>query len=461
MGEPVALLLATDEGVRMDSGIPDPQRWVPAAQPLCGRPVGRYPVEAARRAGVARVIGVAGSGAEQVRAVLGADLEYVHQELHSGDAWAIRQAAPLLEGFVGPILVLRANAPLIDSQALQGLLARHHDTGAVATLLTVRAAGPAGEWRSERRPDGTVARIVPGESGDTSAGGAREMDAGCAVFHAPALLACLARLSAEDRNASLPHVVETLAQEGQRVEAVLHPDPLLAMAIHDRVDLARAAAVLRGRILERHMRAGVTVVDPATTYVDIEVEIEPEATVQPLTFLHGRTHIGRGAEIGPMTRIVDARIGERAQVLCSVVTESEVGEECRIGPYAQLRPGCRLGKGVKVGNFVELKNAIVEDRVAMSHLSYIGDAFVGERTNIGAGTITCNYDGKAKHPTRIGRGAFIGSHATLIAPVEIGDGAYVAAASPVHENVPPDALAIARCRQTVKEGWAKKRREGE
>ncbi len=256
-------------------------------------------------------------------------------------------------------------------------------------------------------------------------------------------------------------MIRSLAEHGRRIEALAADDPSLILRVRHRIDLAIAAMLLRHRILREHMLAGVTIEDPATTYIEPDVRIGQDTRIRPMTHLAGRTTIGEECDIGPSVRIADCRIGDGVAIQFAVLTESEVDSGTRIGPFAQLRPGCRVGRKVKIGNFVELKNAVVEDGASLGHLAYVGDAFVGEKTNIGAGTITCNYDGRRKHVTRIGRGAFVGSHATLIAPVEIGDGAFVAAGTVVTEDVPADALAIGRAQQTNKPDWARKRREQE
>jgi bifunctional UDP-N-acetylglucosamine pyrophosphorylase/glucosamine-1-phosphate N-acetyltransferase len=238
-------------------------------------------------------------------------------------------------------------------------------------------------------------------------------------------------------------------------------EPQKALGINDRVELAEAAGILRQRILRGLMLSGVTIIDPATTYVDAGVVVGQDSVLHPMTFLHGRTVIGDECQIGPSARIIDCQLGDRVNVHASLLVQSFVGDGSRIGPFANVRPGCRIGREVKIGDFVELKNSVLEDRVSAGHLTYLGDADVGEQTNVGAGTITCNYDGRKKHRTVIGKESFIGTHATLIAPVTVGDGAYIAAHSVVTEDVPPDALAIARSRQTVKEGWASRRRHKE
>jgi bifunctional UDP-N-acetylglucosamine pyrophosphorylase/glucosamine-1-phosphate N-acetyltransferase len=243
------------------------------------------------------------------------------------------------------------------------------------------------------------------------------------------------------------------------VEASVTDDPHVMQGVNDRAELAQAATVLRTRINRRWMLAGVTIEDPATTYIDEGCEIGADTLLRPNTYLHGKTRLGEGCEIGPGTLLRDCQVGSGVVIVSSTVNEAEIGDGTRIGPYAHLRPGCRLGRGVKVGDFVELKKVDVGDHASMAHLAYLGDASVGERANVGAGTITCNYDGRKKSQTRIGDGAFVGSNNTLIAPVEIGDGAYTAAGSVITDDVPPDSLAIARSRQTNKVGWAARKRK--
>jgi bifunctional UDP-N-acetylglucosamine pyrophosphorylase/glucosamine-1-phosphate N-acetyltransferase len=245
------------------------------------------------------------------------------------------------------------------------------------------------------------------------------------------------------------------------VEAVAVSDPLVVRSVNDRVELASVGALLRERLLREHMLAGVSIEDPASTYIEAGVRIGMDTILRPSTHLSGATVLGEGCDIGPDVKITDCELGDGVSVQYAVLAGSTVGDGTKIGPFAQLRPGCRVGRKVKIGNFVELKNTEVEDGASMGHFAYLGDASIGAKTNIGAGTITCNYDGKRKHRTTIGRHTFIGTHSTLIAPVTVGDGAYVAAGSVVTQDVPEDSLAIGRSRQVNREGWAKRRRESE
>jgi bifunctional UDP-N-acetylglucosamine pyrophosphorylase / glucosamine-1-phosphate N-acetyltransferase len=450
----VAIVLAAGKGTRMKSRLPK------AAHCVCGKPMARYPVDAARAVGAQRVVVVVGHEADAVRAAVGDDVEYALQSEQRGTGHAVMQAERALRE-ADDVLVLNGDLTLVTSQELCALLERHRETGAAATILTAELDDPASYGRIVRRPDGSVDRLVERRDASPAEVAIREINVGLYCFRARELQDCLTRLQPNNDQGEyyLTDVIGLLVADGRRVEAVVTPDPQGALGINDRLDLAVAESIQRGRILRRLMLSGVTIIDPATTYVDETVVIGQDTILYPMTTLEGQTVIGSDCRIGPSTRIVDSHLADRATVQVSVVAGSSVGEGSRIGPFANVRPGCRLGREVKVGDFVELKNSVLEDRVSAGHLTYLGDADVAERTNIGAGTITCNYDGRRKYRTVIGKKAFIGTHATLIAPVTVGDGAYVAAHSVVTEDVPADALAIARSRQTVKEGWAARKRQ--
>jgi bifunctional UDP-N-acetylglucosamine pyrophosphorylase / glucosamine-1-phosphate N-acetyltransferase len=452
----VAVVLAAGKGTRMKSALPK------AAHRLCGKPLARFAVDLTRGVGAERVIMVVGHGADAVQNAVGEDVEYVLQEPQLGTGHAVQQAAPLLRDFTGTVLVINGDVPLVPPETLAALLARHRETGAAATLLSAVLDDPASYGRVVRRPDGAVARIVERKDATPEIAALREVNAGVYCFAAPELFRVVFGLDRNNQQGELylTDVIEQLTAAGKRVEACVTEEPLVMQGVNDRVELAQAAAILRERINRRWMLEGVTLIDPAATYLDADVEIGPDTVIYPMTFLEGRTRVGAGCRLGPGARIVDATLGNGVTVQSSLVVEAEIGDETRIGPFANLRPVCRLGRGVKVGDFVELKNATIGDRTSLAHLSYIGDAEVGERVNIGASVVTVNYDGRRKSRTQIGAGAFVGCHATLIAPVTVGENAYVAAASPVTEDVPPDALAIARSRQTNKEGWAARRRQG-
>lgn len=451
-----AVILAAGRGTRMKSRQPK------AAHLLLGKPMAAYPAEICRRLGVERVLIVVGHQAEVVRAALGEGYEYVEQGEARGTGDALRVAAEALGLATGSLLVLHADSALLTDAVVQSLLERHAAAGA-STFLTANLPLNNRYGRLLRDAAGRPRRVVETAGAGPEILAISESNAGSYVFNLAHLHGVLPALTPDPTTGELylTQLVELLARARLPIEAVITDDATVALSVNDRVELAEAAAVLRRRILREHMLNGVTVEDPASTYVEANVVIGQDTVLRPQSYLVAGTVIGEECEIGPFARIENCRLGDRVTVHSALLTDSEVGDDTRIGPFAQLRPGSRVGRKVKIGNFVELKKTRVDDRASIGHFAYLGDAEIGEKTNIGAGTITCNYDGKHKHKTVIGRDAFIGTHATLVAPVTVGDGAYVAAASAVTEDVPADALAIGRARQTNKPGWAKERRKRE
>ncbi|MDW8104105.1 MAG: bifunctional UDP-N-acetylglucosamine diphosphorylase/glucosamine-1-phosphate N-acetyltransferase GlmU [Armatimonadota bacterium] len=451
-----AVVMAAGKSTRMKSRLPKP------LHPLCGKPLLSYLLDACQSAGVSRTIVVVGHEAERVQQAFHGQCEFALQEEQLGTGHAVMSARGLLEDYDGDLLVLPGDTPLIDGDTLRQLVEHHRASGAVATVLSAVLPHDAGMYgRVLRDSGGKVVGIVEAKDATPEQLAVREINTSIYCFHAPALFHALQEVRPENAQGEyyLTDVIGLFTSRGEKVEAVVASDWQVTLGVNTRVELADVASRLRWRILERLMLSGVTIIDPSNTYIDADVQIGQDTTVHPNTYILGSTTIGEECEIGPMARIENSQIGNRTRVLASQVVESRLGDDVRVGPFANLRPGTVVGNGSKIGDFVEVKNAIIEENVSMAHLTYVGDAHVGANSNIGAGTITCNYDGRRKHRTVIGKGCFIGSHATLIAPVQIGDGAYVAAASPITEDVPPDSLAIARCRQVVKEGWAKRRRE--
>jgi bifunctional UDP-N-acetylglucosamine pyrophosphorylase/glucosamine-1-phosphate N-acetyltransferase len=452
-----AVILAAGKSTRMRSRLPKP------LHPLCGLPLTGHVIRSCRLAGIERSIVVIGHEGDAVRAGLGDDVEYAIQVEQRGSGDAAKAAESALDGFSGTVVVLAGDVPLLRAETVRSLVDHHRATGAAATLLTALFDDPTGYGRIVRNADGTVARIVEHRDATPEQRAIREINPSIYCFESGPLFEALHRV--EPNNAQgefyLTDVIQILSARGDCVEAIAVPDSRETLGVNNRMELAAVGDILRRRILDDLMLSGVTVVDPASTWADIEVRVGQDSTIQPHTFLLGNTLVGEDCVVGPYTRIVDSTVGDRAAILASNIVECEIGNGVKIGPYANLRPGCRLAEGVKVGDFVELKNATLGRKVSASHLSYIGDAEVGEGTNIGAGVVTCNYDGVRKYRTIIGSRAFIGTHATLIAPVSIGDGAFVAAGSPIDQDVPADALALARSRVTIKPQWARKRRDSQ
>lgn len=447
-----AVILAAGKSTRMRSCLPK------AIHPLCGLPLSRHVADACRTAGIRRVVVVVGYEADAVRTALGDDLEYALQSEQRGSGDAARAAEPLLRDHTGPVLVLAGDVPLLRPETLERLIARHRETGAAATLLTAVLDDATGYGRIVRNADGTVARIVEERDANAEERAIREWNPSIYCFDGPALFASLASVRSDNAQGEyyLTDVIGILTSQGKRVEAVPTDDAREVQGVNNRVELAEVTRVLRERILRRLMLSGVTVSDPAATYVDVDVEVGQDTVLEPGTFLQHGSRVGERCSIGPNTRIVASTVGDETSIVASQVDHSEVGSHVRIGPYANLRPGAHIGDHAHVGDFVEIKNSRLGEHVSASHLTYVGDSDVGANTNIGAGVVTCNYDGIRKHKTAIGEGAFIGTHATLVAPVTVGDGAFVAAGSVVTEDVPSYALAIGRARASVKPDWARR-----
>jgi bifunctional UDP-N-acetylglucosamine pyrophosphorylase/glucosamine-1-phosphate N-acetyltransferase len=424
--------------------------------PICGLPMTAHVIRACRGAGVQRIVVVIGHEAEIVRAGLGPDVEYALQEQQRGTGDAVRAAEPLFRDWQGAILILAGDVPLLPAATLQRLAAHRQGTGATVAMLTAFLDDPTGYGRIVRDSAGCVERIVEERDASPEERAIREWNPSIYAFRSEALWPALAGVQPNNVQGEfyLTDTIGLLAAQGAHIEAIATADSQDVLGVNTRVELAAADAVMRRRLLNNLMLSGVTVTDPATTYVEVDVEVGQDTVIEPFTLLLRGTIVGQDCVIGPQTRLENSVLGDRVRVIASHVEESVLADGVRVGPYAHLRPKAFLGVGAKIGNFVEVKNAVFAAGAQASHLSYIGDADVGERTNIGAGTITCNYDGYNKYRTRIGKGVFVGSHSTLIAPVMIGDGAFVAAASAITADVPADALAIARERMTVKEGWA-------
>jgi bifunctional UDP-N-acetylglucosamine pyrophosphorylase/glucosamine-1-phosphate N-acetyltransferase len=456
MRAPTVLILAAGQGTRMRSSTPK------VLHELCGIPMVLWPVRAAQAAGASRVV-VVDSPARALRSVLADTVELVVQPHPDGTGGAARAAAQLIDP-QAPVVVLSGDVPLVGAQAIVELVDAHLSSEALATMATALLEDPSGYGRVVRDADGSVARVVetkkPGDASEAELQ-IREVNSGIYVFDGSALLDALPRLSSENAQGEfyLPQALDLLRADGAQVAAHVVEDEGLMLGVNDRVALARVRELAQRAIAERHMLAGVTIVDPRSTVIDVDVEIGPDSVIEPGTALKGSTVVGAGAVLGPHTTAIDSRIGARSRVRVSWLERAELHADVTVGPFAYLRPDALLRDGAKAGTFVEIKNSDVGPGAKIPHLSYIGDADVGERTNLGAGTITANYDGRAKHRTKIGAGVHGGVDTSFVAPVTVGDDAYTAAGSVVTEDVPPGALAIARARQENLEGYARRREE--
>ncbi len=451
---PTALIMAAGEGTRMRSTVPK------VLHEVCGRPMVAWPILAAREAGAGRVCVIVPPGAD-LSPALPDGVETVIQPEANGTGGALRAARGVVADSE-TVLVLSGDHPLISAGVIEQLVAAHNAQGAAATVLTTELDDPGTYGRVVRAPDGTFERIVEAKGpGDATAAELeiREVNAGTYAFSAASLEKALAGLSNDNAQGEyyLPDVLPLIRRDGLAVLAHKVEDHSVNLGVNDRVQLAKVNEVARQEILERHMRAGVTITDPAATWIDAEVELAPDVTLEPGTTLRGRTWVGSGSVIGPMTTLIDARVGERVTIPHSYLTECEIADGASIGPFAHLRPGARIGEGAKIGSFVEIKNSEIGAGAKVPHLSYIGDAEVGEGSNLGASTITANYDGFRKHRTKIGKNVHTGVDTTFVAPVEVGDEAYTGAGSVIAEDVPPGALGIERAEQENVEGYAEKK----
>lgn len=451
-----AIVLAAGQGTRFRSELPK------VLHRAAGRTLLRHVLEAVRPLDLAQVVVVVGHGRERVvdevdaAGVPGTATAVQEQQLGTGHA--VEAALPVLAEDVDRVLVLPGDTPLVTSDALAQLLA---DDARVALLSGV-LDDASGYGRVVRDDDGRVLGIVEHRDATAQQRAIGEFNAGMYVFDRRALTDALAELDTDNDQGEryLTDVVGIARARGVAVTAT-PVDAELVAGVNDRVQLAEVSAVLRRRHLEGLMRDGVTVLAPSSTFVDVDVRIGRDTVVYPGTVLEGGTVVGAECEIGPDTRLVGCEVADGATVTASHGERATIGEGAAVGPFAHLRPGTVLGAATKAGAFTQLKNATLGDGAKVPHLAYVGDAEVGARANVACGVITVNYDGREKHRTTIGEDAFVGCDTALVAPVTIGEGAYVAAGSTITDDVPADALAIARSRQTVKDGWAAARRRSE
>jgi bifunctional UDP-N-acetylglucosamine pyrophosphorylase / glucosamine-1-phosphate N-acetyltransferase len=425
--------------------------------PVCGRSMVAWPILAAREAGAGRVAAIVSPGRD-ISAGLPDGVETVEQPEPDGTGGAIRAALPLIEE-AETVLVLSGDVPLISTETIAALLDAHGASAAAATMLTIELDDPGAYGRVVRTGSGEVEKVVEAKAaGDADASqlAIREINAGTYAFDAGPLATALAGLSNDNAQGEyyLPDVFTALRAAGLAVAAHLADDLAVTMGINNRVDLAAVETEARRRLLTAHMLAGVTVVDPASTWIDADVEIGQDARIEPGTSLRGVTAVGAGATVGPHTTAIDSEIGVEAMVLRSHVDTCKVGDGATVGPFTYLRPGTVLEAGAKAGAFVEIKNSHIGKAAKVPHLSYVGDADIGPGSNLGAGTITANYDGFTKNRTTVGRDVRTGVDTMLIAPVEVGDSAYTGAGAVIKDDVPDGALAVSENTQRNIDGYA-------
>lgn len=450
----LAVILAAGQGTRMRSRLPK------VLHRVCGRPMLFQVIAAARGAAPQRILVVIGHGAGQVAEALeGAAVECVVQAEQLGTGHALSTALAQVREWTGEVLVINGDAPLLLPETVGRLVEAHAREGNALTMLTFKPADPTGYGRVIRDRAGNVQAVVEEQECTIDQRAIPEANPGIYVFdfRIRAVLAGLHRSNAAGE-IYLTDAVAAYRAAGGQVGALPAEDPVELEGVNTRAQLARVEGLLRERVRQRAMLTGVTLLDPATTYLDAGVSIAADVTIHPGCHVEGATTIGEGTTLGPHTRVIDSRLGENVKVAgYSVIQEADIDDEVSIGPFAHLRPGARLGKGVHVGNYVEVKNATLGPGTKAGHHAYIGDAEIGSEVNVGAGTITVNFDGRAKHRTTIGDGAFIGSDTALVAPVRVGRGAITGAGSVITKDVPDEALGIARSRQVNIANYARRK----
>jgi bifunctional UDP-N-acetylglucosamine pyrophosphorylase / glucosamine-1-phosphate N-acetyltransferase len=460
----VVVILAAGEGKRMKSATPK------VLHAVAGRSLLGHVIEAASTLEPHHLVVVVGHGRDEVSAhvaeVAPWALTIVQQE-QNGTGHAVRVAledlaAKGISTADGPVVVLTGDTPLLTGRTLVGMLLEHESTSASATVLTARLSDPTGYGRVVREVGGSVAAIVEDKDATEDQRRIDEINSGMYAFAADRLLASLGRITTDNAQGEeyLTDVIGLLRADGDVVSASLCADADEILGVNDRVQLSQAAAIMRDRINESWMRQGVSILDPASTWLDVDVDLQPDVVIRPQVAMRGPTSVASGAVVGPGTTLVSCEVGSGAEVIHTWAELAVIGDDARVGPFTFLRPGTVLGSSTRAGAYVEIKNSTIGDGAKVPHLSYVGDADVGTGSNIGAATIVVNYDGVDKHRTVVGDHVRIGSDTMLVAPVTVGDGAYTAAGSVITDDVPAGAMAVGRARQRNIEGWVQRRRPG-
>ncbi|WP_426983920.1 bifunctional UDP-N-acetylglucosamine diphosphorylase/glucosamine-1-phosphate N-acetyltransferase GlmU [Brevibacillus borstelensis] len=447
-----AVVLAAGQGTRMKS------KLYKVLHPVCGKPMVQHVVDTLASMKVEDVVVVVGHGADTVQATLGERVAYALQKEQLGTAHAVQQAASFLQAKEGTTFILYGDVPLLSEETLTALLHFHEDQKAAATVLTAVLPDPTGYGRIVRNDSGEVMEIVEHKDASDEVRAIKEINTGIYCFDNQKLWNALAQVKNDNVQGEyyVTDCIGILRQAGEKVVAFEAADPDETMGVNDRAQLSEAEAYMRKRIAVRHMKNGVSIIDPLSTYIEADVTIGSDTILQPGTYLRRGTTIGSDCVIGPQADLSNTKVADGVTISYSVLVDAKVDEQATVGPFAYVRPGTEIGPQTKIGDFVELKNAKIGKGTKIPHLSYVGDAEIGEGVNIGCGTITVNYDGAVKHKTVVQDGSFIGCNTNLVAPVTVGKNAYVAAGSTINQDVPDDALAIARERQVNKLGYANK-----
>jgi bifunctional UDP-N-acetylglucosamine pyrophosphorylase/glucosamine-1-phosphate N-acetyltransferase len=445
LSELAVVILAAGKGTRMKSDL------VKVLHPIAGSPMLSYSLDLARSLKPSRLVVVVGFQAELVQEKCKAeDVAFAIQKEQLGTGHAVQTAQPALQGFRGTVLILSGDVPLLTVETTKDFLQAHQDRQATLSVMTVELENPRGYGRVFRHADGSLLRITEDKDLKSGEEDVREINTGIYCVDADFLFSALAQVTPQNAQKEyyLTDIVARASAEKKRVFPFLAQDSLEVMGINTRVELARASQGMRRKIAERHMLEGVTLIDPETAYIDREVKIGRDTVIHPNCHLLGKTSLGVGCSIEPGCKISNTQVGNRVTIkTSSVISECRIEDRVEVGPFAHLRPETLLREGSRIGNFVEVKKSVIGKGTKANHLTYIGDATLGEKINVGAGTITCNYDGQKKHPTVIEDGVFIGSNTALVAPVRIERNSVIGAGSTITKQVPPDTLAVARGKQ--------------
>ena len=447
------LILAAGKGTRMKSKLPK------VLHKIGGKPMLRHVIDAAKRAGSTREVVVIGAGAEMVEQEI-TGVEFVMQVKQLGTGHAVLCAKENFADSTGTLLILCGDTPLLTADLLKKFIAAHEESNCAVTVLTAEMPDATGYGRVIREDDGTFKKIVEDKDANAIEKQIREVNAGVYCADVRKLFNALEKVGNDNAQGEyyLPDVLTILKAEHEKVAIYTAEYCDETLGINTRIQLAAADQIIRRKKLHALMNSGVTIVDPGTTFIDCDVEIGQDTIIHPNTYLEGNTVIGADCDIGPNVRFTDMKVGNKVTAQFSYCHEAEIADGVTLGPYVHIRPGSKIGQNVKIGNFVEIKNSTIGEETKLPHLQYIGDTDMGKHVNVGCGTVTCNYDGKKKFRTNIGDNVFIGCNTNLVAPVTVGDGAYIGAGSTITKDVPKNSLAIARARQTNIADWNDKRK---